>query len=302
LSNVFVNLADSTGPVGDTTLDTTPNASGNYVAVMSVEFFAFDDLRVLAGFKQYPLANFDPYFVRGVGRNSYANNATSLTALLPSWILWPTAAQHLYAFLTDTVPTGASAEDTQVASTDPDLEHPVGLDFAAATCVAQTRNHVYGTNDVVAGKVLDSTTLADAIRAVFVLHTQEVDDAFSDTNVTERVFLWEVAPSNNPIWIDYGDHDVLDRELFYAFGKAHLSGTVRAQVTRGDFGTAPYVSSAVLQGIQTDLYDFDYEIGSLSLLAAPVQSGYPTLGSAGHVTRNAVNLSGEVSGVFAYAF
>lgn len=316
LQSVWIRFANANGPVGGGSQPLAVSNDGKYVELATLDFTGFGDYRVVAvvdGDNNQQLSNdevtgnFDPYFVRGVGAASYGNCVGDLTALAGGgWVFYPIAAQQLWSFLQNAPPTGASSPDSQVSSTDSDLEHPVGLDFSGSNCSANTKDYTFSDTSVPAIKVLDSNTLGTIATGIFESHRQDVVNDFSDPNLTSKVYTWVVAPPNAPIWIKY--QDMGDNDLFYTFGKAHLVGTLTVKVERGS-SAAPWVSSAVFEGKQTDLQDFDYEVGIAepilgfpSVLGAKVQAGYPSLGSSGHVSRNTVNLKGEVSQAYAYSF
>lgn len=80
-------------------------------------------------------------------------------------------------------------------------------------------------------------------------------------------------------------------DLFLAFGKAHLNTQIHVEVERTGANTGT-VTTATITGSQTDLYDWDYDIGFPDYLCAILEAVFGVhFPPTGGVYRNKVLFS-----------
>jgi hypothetical protein len=91
------------------------------------------------------------------------------------------------------------------------------------------------------------------------------------------------------------DIDLLD----IAIGRADVQGSLYVTVRHSDMKVT---NIKIVDGVLTDLYDFDYNDAGLARMAAIVQAGYNTLGVGGHIYKIAVSLDTETYLPFAFTY
>jgi hypothetical protein len=122
------------------------------------------------------------------------------------------------------------------------------------------------------------------------LRRQDVQNWFNTNSVAEvRQFTWELN-----LTVDFDSGSLVD-DLHFAFGKAKFTGSVSVTAIRNGSGFRYDYEHAILVGTQKDLYDWDYDIRTPDRLCAVLQAGYPSLGTAGEVKANRVNLNHQIS-------
>lgn len=234
-----------------------------------------------------------PYKVKFVDATTYSLADFAVRSLyLAGWAALPTAANNLKAFLDGDVPNGATEQPIAVDARDRNtpLEHPTGLHFNATSCTAITTEYIFGVNSLVADKVARSSTYRNLIMTILDLRRQDVQNWFNTNSVAEvRQFTWELN-----LTVDFDSGSLVD-DLHFAFGKAKFTGSVSVTAIRNGSGFRYDYEHAILVGTQKDLYDWDYDIRTPDRLCAVLQAGYPSLGTAGEVKANRVNLNHQIS-------
>jgi|SRR5882672_337630 len=130
-------------------------------------------------------------------------------------------------------------------------------------------------------------------------HRTEMQAVFDeDLQTNERIFEFDGPELQSVFWQPYTD-------LGFAFGHATVSNmkvTIDVQrvvyIDQEGNQVIGYRTNFInVAGAVSDLYDFDYSSGYAGD-AASVQAGYVTLGTAGHVFREEVQLSNDISRPF----
>jgi len=202
------------------------------------------------------------------------------------------AADNMSEFLSPRIE--GTYTPVEISANDDRLEHRVGLKLSSGCVDATAQEVVIGATSEGAMDVVYSYTLADHINSSLDTKRAEVAAFFADpANAGEESYIGSVAVAGT---VDYGDHAALDAAAWLAFGKAVVDATCFFRVNR----TTGKIDLASISGQQTDLYDWDYSIAGTDQPFACLQAGFPTLGDAGRVYKNRVELSHDVPTVIGH--
>jgi len=164
------------------------------------------------------------------------------------------------------------------------ITHPVGIAFTPKDNPGDSKEFVFPEDDLFTQKIALSNSMRGWMSGKLRGEEQDVRDRFREISdefgfggPVEVDFIWdfEGRMSFSPI---------LDTDLFLALNKINLK--VRAFVTVHRSGQVVSVS---LHGSARDIYDFNHDNSddhypiTLSMRAAEMQAGHPTLGTGGRV-------------------
>jgi hypothetical protein len=202
--------------------------------------------------------------------------------------IMPVAYRFLGAFLNHTAPQYSVDQGDMVVSPNGDLDHNAGVEFDSRG-QAQMPVYQFGANSDVAARIFQSSALKElAVKAV-AANQPHILAAFEDGTRTD--FTFDLGGDSVPcVFPNLDNQPLLDWDLYYSFHGTTLLNP-KITVFRSN------LTQVHLQGILTDIYDFQWDVGALSSLACQVQAGYPTLGVSGGVFGIRVSLDGDIDNV-----
>ena len=268
------------------------------VASVASSDFSIDFHKLLAGIdmnkdgelSEDEVCAISPHLMRLVGQGRYIASGVAAEATQTGFEIAGhfLAAEIMDEFLNPSLES--SYTHVQIAANDSRLEHRVGLKLAANGIDSTAQELVIGPSHAGSLDVAYSHTLADLILLRLNTKKTEVAEYFADPeNAEETYYIGSVDVEGT---VDYGDHVVLDASAWLAFGKAEVDLMCFFRVNRASME----VDLANISGVQTDLYDWDYTMGTTDEPFACRQAGFPTLGDSGRVLKTRVDLSHDIYG------
>lgn len=197
---------------------------------------------------------------------------------------YPIAADFLGGFVQGIDLSLMSQKRASTVHPNGELDFNVGAQFDS-NGLGSVWEYEFSTDSVVSQAVSQSWAMREAVTITLNRSHHEIQRRFTaDPDLNEIRF-----PIQNAAGVDQLHFSQADPDLFLAFGTAVLKATVT--VYRGQ------TQRVWIAGELNDLYDWNYEAGTLEAQAAMIQAGYPTLGNGGQVFKLRSFFSAALDGI-----
>jgi hypothetical protein len=227
------------------------------------------------------------YEVKIVAHSTYDGSVQTLTNVASGWNTFGLlqASRTMQAFVTQSTPAGATAEQTTIARDERGLTHAVGVLFKAPGNPGTSIKAVFPPNSEMTQAVLDSNLLYDKLEALLRSKQAEIEQRINGSENVIETFDWQISGGDFSF-----DALSADIDLGLALGKSKITDIdVEVKVHR-----AMTIESFTVTAIVTDLFAFDYDGNPQTpgwiRKAARVQAGYNTLGDGGRVYKSEVQM------------
>jgi hypothetical protein len=235
--------------------------------------------------------------VKAVSRVAFETARTTLAAIsFPGSLVAPYAASILLGFLSNTSPVllplsePPIAEATeQISFNQPLLSHNTGV-LWDPNGTATIRQFIFDSQGFLSGQLLGSNAFAnEVIVDTLQGHVLAIVQFFvANPSVTVHDFTFSAAKG-----VSFGpEFGLTGVSPFLGIAGSRFTGSVTPRVRRT--GQSVFLESVQVAGKVKDLYDFQFELGSINALGAIVQAGFPTLGNGNHgqIFRTVVDIDG----------
>lgn len=228
-------------------------------------------------------------YVIGISQSAYNAAKDDFTILANTLGLGVLDARSvLLAFNGGAAPNDSTTHTDTITFNSPYLQHNTGANWDA-NGNATIKRYRYGPASGFANHVYDSAHFAERVVAdTLTRNADAILTALGQTSASSVTVPFPVVAELNFPQTD-------SQNLFAAFGGAHFEGDITVTVARTFFCAT--VSSVRVTGQVTDLYDWDMDVTGawfLDTWGAALQAGYPTLGTAGAIFWNQIDLNGPL--------